>query len=114
MKAKYLAKHLRIQQQLQGRGEYDPLRTARSQSNAFNRSWLKSGESMTLTQRAGHTLFSLIFIGIGLSLCRASIVEMLSGDVMFPLFALASLFFLLFGGLGLKNVLRFRRNKTII
>lgn len=114
MKANHLAEHRRIQQQLHGRGESDPLRTARSQSNAFNKSWLKSGESMTLTQRIGHTLFSLIFLGIGLSLGRASIVEVRSGDVMFLLFALASLFFLLFGGLGLKNVLRFRSNKSTI
>jgi hypothetical protein len=114
MKAKHLAEHRRIQQELHGRGEYDPLQTARSQSNAFNKSWLKGGESMTLTQRTGHTLFSLIFIGIGLSLCRASIVEMRSGDVMFLFFAMASLFFLVFGGIGLRNVLRFRRSKTTI
>jgi hypothetical protein len=36
MKAKYLAEHRRVKQQLQGRAGYDPLQTATSQSNAFN------------------------------------------------------------------------------
>jgi hypothetical protein len=79
----------------------------------FNRSWLKNGESMSLIQRIGYTIFSLLFFGAGLFLCQSAMIELRSGDensqVFAALFALASLFFLVFGILGLRNVLRFKQ-----
>jgi hypothetical protein len=79
----------------------------------FNRSWLKNGESMSLIQRIGYTIFSLLFFGAGLFLCQSAMIELRSGDensqVFAALFALASLFFLVFGILRLRNVLRFKQ-----
>lgn len=98
---------------LQGRPGHDPLQAAAGQTDLFNRSWMKNGESMTLLQRVGYTIFSLLFFDIGLSLCQPTMIDLRGGDAMslcFALmFALASLFFLVFGVLGLRNVLRFRR-----
>jgi hypothetical protein len=95
------------------RSGHDPLQAAAGQSDVFNRSWLKNGESMTLIQRVGYTIFSLFFFGAGLYLCGPTMIELRDGDpgsLFFAvLFGLASLFFLLFGILGLRNVLRFRR-----
>jgi hypothetical protein len=95
------------------RSGHDPLQTAAGQSDVFNRSWLKNGESMNLVQRIGYTIFSLFFFGAGLFLCQSAMIELRSGIenslVFAALFALASFFFLVFGVLGLRNVLRFRR-----
>jgi hypothetical protein len=95
------------------RSEYDPLQAAERQTHSFNRSWLKNGESMTLTQRLGHTMFSLLYFGIGLYLLQPMMINFRSSGaisvVFTALFGLASLFFLVFGILGLRNVLRFKR-----
>jgi hypothetical protein len=95
------------------RAEYDPLQAANRQTHSFNRSWLKDGESMTLTQRIGHTLFSLLYFGIGLYLLQPMMIDLRSSGAMSlvftALFGVASLFFLVFGILGLRNVLRFKR-----
>lgn len=92
---------------------HDPLQAAESQSSSFNTLWLKNGESMTLIQRIGYTIFSLLFFGSGLYLCQPTMIELRGEDAMslcFALiFALASLFFLVVGVLGLRNVLRFDR-----
>ena len=95
------------------RSGHDPLQAAAGQSDLFNRSWLKNGESMTLIQRMGYTIFSLFFFAAGLYLCQSAMIELRGGDAMSmcfaSIFALASLFFLVIGILGLRNVLRFRK-----
>jgi hypothetical protein len=64
-------------------------------------------------QTPGYTIFSLLFFGIGLYLRQPTMIELRGGDAMslvFALmFALAILFFIVFGLLGLRNVLRFKR-----
>ena len=87
---------------------YDPLQRAEIESPSFNAAWLKNGESLTLFQRAGFTFFSLVFLGIGLGLTKFSLLEFRESDLTFTLiFGAGSLFFILFGVLGLRNVLRF-------
>jgi hypothetical protein len=92
---------------------HDPLQAAESQSNSFNTLWLKNGEAMTLTQRIGCLMFSLLFFACGLFAGQSSVIEIRGADgtswFFGVFFALVSLFFLVFGVLGLRNVLRFKR-----
>jgi hypothetical protein len=97
-------------------GSYDPLQRAATETHSFNKVWLKNGESLTLFQRIGFTIFSLAFFGIGLGLAKFSLLQFRDSDLTFTLiFGASSLFFLLFGGLGLRNILQFEnthpRNK---
>jgi len=92
---------------------HDPLQAAKSQSNSVNTLWLKNGEAMTLTQRIGCLILSLVFFACGLFLGQISVIELRGGDgtswFFGAFFALASPFFLVFGVLGLRNVLRFKQ-----
>jgi len=90
---------------------YDPLQAARNESPSFNKSWLKNGESLNRIQRVGFALFSIAALMCGLYLCSITWEVLRAGDIMFLPFALASLFFLIPGVLGLKNVLRLKNNK---
>ena len=73
--------------------------------------WFRNGESLNSLQRAGYTVFSLLFVGIGLYLSRFALIFAREGDFMTLIFGACSLGFLVFGGLGLRNVLRFRRDE---
>jgi hypothetical protein len=92
---------------------HDPLQAAKRQTPGFNRLWLKAGASMTLTQRIGYTIFSLAYFACGLYLLDPLMSNWRSSGadsiVFTVLFGLASLFFLVFGILGLRNVLGFKR-----
>lgn len=90
----------------------DPLQASWSQSRTVNTAWLKNGESLSILQRIGFTLFSLLFVAIGLYLIRWSVVFLTGGDFMLLIFVPASFGFLFFGVLGLRNVLRFRKDGT--
>jgi hypothetical protein len=92
---------------------YDPLQAVRTQSSAFNVAWLKNGESLSVFQRTGVTIFSLLFVGIGLYLSGFALMFLREGNFMLLLFGVASLFFLSFGVLGLRNALRFKRNESM-
>jgi hypothetical protein len=95
------------------RSGYDPLQAAKRQTPGFNRLWLKAGESMTLPQRIGYTIFSLAYFACGLYLLNPLMINLRSSGadslVFTVLFGFASLYFLAFGALGLRNVLRFKR-----
>src|ERR1700758_354176 len=94
-------------------GNYDPLQRAKAETHSFNTAWLKNGESLTLFQRIGFTIFSLAFFGIGLGLAKFSQLQFRDSDLTFTLiFGASGLFFLLFGGLGLRNVLRFENTNA--
>lgn len=89
-------------------GNYDPLQRAATETHSFNTSWLKNGESLTVFQRIGFTVFSLAFFGMGIGLVQFFLLEIRDSDLIFTLiFGASSLFFILFGVLGLRNVLRF-------
>jgi hypothetical protein len=89
-------------------GNYDPVQRADGETHSFNTAWLKNGESLTLFQRIGFTIFSLAFFGIGIGLVKFLLLEIRDSDLIFTLiFGASSVFFILFGGLGLRNVLRF-------
>jgi hypothetical protein len=92
---------------------YNPLREAAINSPTLTESWLKGGESLSLVQRVGHGLFSMVFIGIGLFLggsCWDGVQASDFFNVLF--FGGASLFFLYFGLRGMRNVFRFRGHET--
>jgi len=88
---------------------HDPIHTAWTQSSIFNTAWLKNGESLNVLQRAGYTLFSLLFVAFGLYASRFAVMFAREGDFMVVIFGPVSIGFLVFGALGLRNVLRFKR-----
>jgi hypothetical protein len=79
-----------------------------AETRAFNAAWFKHGEFLTLTQRIGYMIFSLLFFGGGIYLAVGGIVGFRDGNPIFWLFLIVCPFFLLVGVLGLKNVLRFK------
>jgi hypothetical protein len=86
----------------------DPLKTVREDAPAFNRAWLKAGESMPLVQRIGFTAISLFSCLIGLFMLKDSLLRFRSDDASFVFSGLFSVACLFFGYIGLKNVLRFK------
>jgi hypothetical protein len=90
---------------------HDPIQTLWTQSGSFHTAWLKNGESLSILQRAGYTAFSLLFTAIGLYLSRFAVMFAREGDFMTLIFGGCSLGFLVFGVLGLRNVLRFSRDR---
>lgn len=87
----------------------DPIHALWTQSGSFHTAWFKNGESLSNLQRAGYTVFSLLFTAIGLYLSRFAVMFARQGDFMTLIFGACSLGFLVFGVLGLRNVLRFKR-----
>jgi hypothetical protein len=113
MKANHNTEERHVREDLlHGDQRYDPLQTAHSQSGTFNQSWLKNGESLTLLQRTGYTLLSLLFFGFGLFGLEACVDSFREGAWVFVLiFGLAALFCMVLGAGGLRNVLRFEANQ---
>lgn len=110
MKTKHISEERRVRENLHGRRGHDPLQAVWKESRAFNRAWFRSGESLSLVQRAGYTVLSLAFLGAALYLFADATEGFREGDFTFWLSAIGSVFSLLVGVLGLRNVLRFRRN----
>jgi hypothetical protein len=94
--------------EIQPQPSYDHMQAVREEAPSFNRSWLKNGESMPLIQRAGFTVFSLVFFLYGPWLLVGAVQMFQEGDVVFVLYGLASTVLLFVGFLGLRNVLRFK------
>lgn len=114
MRTRHTPEDRRIQDSLHPHGGFDPLQAVRGQTRTFNEAWLKNGSSLSLLQRIGYTIFSLSFTGIGLALLDPAVLCGREGNIVFFfLFAAASLFFGLFGVLGLINVLRFERQESL-
>jgi hypothetical protein len=90
--------------------EYDPIQAAWANSSAVSASWLKNGASLTLIQRVGYALMSLMYLGAGIYLCVDSFESFQVRGAGFVFAAPGSLFFLGVGLLGLRNVLRFKRD----
>jgi hypothetical protein len=90
---------------------YDPLKAARDETGTFNRGWLKNGESMPPIQRIGYGVVSLVFIFVGLFTGTSFWEDFRSKDATYLFWGIATLFFVGLGGLGLRNVFRFRRTK---
>jgi hypothetical protein len=99
----------RHQQSHEAEAHHDPLQSIREEAPSFNRSWLKNGESMPLVQRVGFALISLMSVLVGVWLVSGAIESFREGEGFFIFFALSSVVFMLFGALGLRNVLRFVR-----
>jgi hypothetical protein len=66
---------------------------------------------MPLIQRIGFTIFSLMFCLCGLWLCKGFAGTFRDRNPACVFFGLGGAFFLWFGVLGLRNVLRFRPNR---
>lgn len=92
------------------RRSYDPIQGLWSQSRTFHTAWLKNGESLGTFQRTGYAVFSLLFVAMGLYLSRFAVMFLRQADFMAVIFGPVSLGFLVFGVLGLVNVLRFKRD----
>lgn len=110
MGTRRIRKHPEADELFPGSEKRDPLRAARLDAGSFNRSWLKHGEFMPPVQRIGYAVFSLAFVGAGLFLLNGGREVMRSGDATFFLWLFASLAFVSLGALGLRNVLRFKKN----
>ena len=88
--------------------DYDPIARSRREAPTFNYSWLKHGETMTLAQRIGFAIFSLVFVAGGLTSLSLALLDLRNADFVGALgWSLPTLFFLVPGILGLRNVLRF-------
>jgi hypothetical protein len=87
----------------------DPIQAVRTQSSSFNTAWLRNGESLSILQRTGFAIISLLFTAVGLYLVRFAVMFARQRGFMTLIFGGFSLGFLIFGVLGLKNVLRFKR-----
>jgi hypothetical protein len=87
---------------------HDPLEYTRRESLSFNRMWLKNGERLTPVQRTGFAIFSLMFCAGGVFLADGSLMSIDDGANFFAFFmGIGSIFFLVFGLLRLRNILRF-------
>ena len=104
-----MTNHQRERQRIDKYGGNDPIQAARTQSGSFNAAWLRNGESLSILQRTGFGIFSLLFTAIGLYLVRFAVMFARQRDFMTLIFGGCSAGFLVFGVLGLKNVLRFKR-----
>lgn len=89
----------------------DPIQRAATDSPHLASSWLKGGESLTPVQRVGHGLVSVAYLG-GFAFFASGVkeeFESMDGSIFMGLcFSAAGLFFLLFGAVGLRNILRFK------
>jgi hypothetical protein len=86
----------------------DPIGASWIQTGSVDRALLKDGERLTLLQRMGCAIISLLFVGFGLVCLRFCADEFEAGIWIFVLiFGCAAFFFLTFGTMGLRNVLRF-------
>jgi hypothetical protein len=92
---------------------YDPLQASVRQAQTVNFAWLKNGESLSLLQRTGFTILSLLFVAFGLFGLKICADCYRDGDwIFFLIFLLATLFCMLVGFGGLRNVLRFRKGES--
>ena len=92
------------------RPDHDPLEKAKREAPSFNRAWLKDGEKLTTLQRAGFTIFSLLWLAFGLYLARPAVILARNHDFMTVILVPVCLGFLTFGIPGLRNVLRFPKD----
>ena len=92
------------------RESHDPLQRVRDEAPAFNRVWMKNGESLSLVQRVGFTIFSLVFCLGGAWMLQGAVEEFHEGSFASIFFVLGSIPLVIPGILGLRNVLRFDRS----
>ena len=87
---------------------YDLIQKSSREASGFNNAWLKHGEKMTWMQRIGFALFSCVLFGAGLSFLRCMIEDIHQAELLGAIgWSFPTLFFLVPGILGLRNVLRF-------
>jgi len=87
----------------------DPIRRAWTNSPVLTRVFLKDGELLKPIQRAGIILISLFIVGSGINLFSDAVATFRSGDSGYLNSGGPAVFLLVFGGLGLRNALRFKR-----
>jgi len=100
-------------EELHGYAGYDVLEAARRQSPKVDFLWLKNGEAQNLLQKIGFAILSLFWFGGGLFLSSWCAGEWRDGDVFwFLVSGCIAAFFLIFGVMGLRNVLRFKHESN--
>jgi hypothetical protein len=98
--------------------DYDPIRKSWRESNIVDAAWLKNGETLTWIQRIGFPVVSFCPFTLGLFFATTAVGYLRHGD-WFSLESMAAaiglvagLLFLILGILGLRNVLRFKKDQT--
>jgi hypothetical protein len=89
----------------------DPIAGVADDSPRFASSWLKGGGSLTPIQRVGHGLISIAYLSAAAFTASGAKdnFQAPEGSIFIGLcFSIASLFFIVFGGTGLRNVFRFK------
>jgi hypothetical protein len=86
---------------------HDPLRSARSHSDEFNRTWLTSERPLTGLQRIGFAVLSLGFVSAGLWCAEGSLEAIQDSDLVWTLlWTIGAAGFIFLGVLGLVRVFR--------
>ena len=88
--------------------DHDPITKSRYEADRFNVAWLKNGEKLNWFQRIGFAGFSLAFLYCGVDSGMCAFDAFREGAVLGAFgWSITCLFFLVPGGLGLRNCLRF-------
>jgi hypothetical protein len=87
---------------------YDPVRSAWTNSPSVTAVFLKNGESLRPIQRAGVIVISLMVVANGVYFGFDAYDAIRSGSPTELFFAALAVFLLAMGGLGLRNALRFK------
>jgi hypothetical protein len=90
----------------------DPVLVALTSSPSVTETFLKSGESLKPIQRAGVCVISLLIIGWGIYFAADAFDGFQAGSPRLLASCAVSLFLIMFGTLGLRNALRFKRRKV--
>jgi hypothetical protein len=99
----------RYREHLDLKNSVDPLTKASAQSRDFSSAWLRNGDKLNWIQRIGYAIVSFLFLSMGLYLLNDAIVGFREASPTYWLSGLASIFLIIFGVLGLVNVLRFKK-----
>jgi hypothetical protein len=92
-----------------GKDSYDPIARGNAQGLTFTKFWLKNGEKLTRIQRIGYGLLSILYLAIGILFAQLYWDVLHEHNLFWSLVrGSLSLCFSVLGGLGMRNVLKFR------
>jgi hypothetical protein len=88
--------------------DHDPKTKSRYEPDRFNVAWLKNGEKLSSFQRIGFGVLSLFIFVVGVVFGASAFNAIREGHVLGACgWSIPTLIFVIPGGLGLRNVLRF-------
>jgi hypothetical protein len=74
--------HQRERRQIETNHGSDPIQAVRTQSSSFNTLWLRNGESLSILQRTGFAIISLLFTAVALFLVCFAVMFARQRDFM--------------------------------